>query len=255
MTKKQIFDAIGMIDEKAVLDAKAYRAPATNLWLKVAAVAACLTIAIGGTVLVLNRPTLKTFLPILKGGTDTTQSGIEMPYMQWNINHGNWTPDSMDMDVELTHYGSISEQSEAWEAVMAEFFDHTGIRYRALENTIPADMQANATLCTIAAPQYDPNGVRGDGYQLHDYVFDFYSENGAHIEIAICHFEPPLRDVFFESDTKPSYINGTEVMIVAFSETDYNAQFCDGGVWYDITAQGIPLETMQDLLIGIVNLK
>ncbi len=258
MNEKQIFDAIGMIDESAVLDAKVYRAPATNLWLKIGAVAACLTIAIGGTALLFGRGKGlfdKSDHRFPQGenmptdnGSQVAPDGLLVPYMQWNINRGERIPNSMNMDVELTSYGSALEQSAEWQEGTDAFFTHTGILYDELAKNIPDEMRDSATLYTMASP-YEGS------YRHHDYVFNYYGENAAHIEVAVCHFEAPLRDICFESLTEPSYINGTEAMVVAFSDTDYYAAFCDEGIWYDITAQVITLEEMQGMLIGIADLK
>ncbi len=258
MNEKQIFDAIGEINESAVLDAKAYRPPATNLWLKIGAVAACLTIAIGGMTLLFGRGEGLFITPDHRfpqgesmptdNGSQVAPDGLLVPYMQWNINQGERIANSMDMDVEVTNYGSLSEQSEEWAEGTAAFYTHTGILYDEFAKNIPAEMRDSATLYTIASP-YEGS------YRHHDYVFNYYGENDARIEVAVCHFETPLQDICFESLTKPSYINGTEAMVVAFSDTDYYAAFCDEGIWYDITAQGITLEAMQRMLIGIVDLK
>ncbi len=258
MNEKQIFDAIGMIDESAVLDAKAYRAPATNLWLKIGAIAACLTIAIGGITLLRKQDDGLFITPDHRfpqgestptdNGSQAAPDGLQMPYLHWNINQGERIANSMDMDVQLTNYGSLSEQSKEWQEGTAAFFTHTGIPYDEFAKNIPAQMRGSATLYTMASP-YEGS------YRHHDYVFNYYGENDARIAVAVCHFEAPLRDICFESLEKPSYINGTEAMVVAFSDTDYYAAFCDEGVWYDITAQGITLEEMQDMLIGIVDLK
>lgn len=48
MKNETILDAIGMINEEAVLDAKAYQRPTSRSWMKWGAIAACLCLIIAG---------------------------------------------------------------------------------------------------------------------------------------------------------------------------------------------------------------
>lgn len=54
MTNQNILDAIGMINEEAVRDAKAYQRPKSRRWVKWGAMAACLCLVVVGAFIVQN---------------------------------------------------------------------------------------------------------------------------------------------------------------------------------------------------------
>lgn len=153
-----------------------------------------------------------------------------------------------DMDVEYTLYEK--SQYDAWEKALEDFYEFTGISYDDFIAKIPNTWE-NSSFYSLSARDYKNDGAN-DEYRLHDYVFDYKTEDGKEAAIAICSFETPLRDYFVECDNpEQSEINGVPLVIYGYEQL-YMVQFSYNNLNYDIQARGVTLEELEELLSAIL---
>ena len=90
-----------------------------------------------------------------------------------------------------------------------------------------------------------------DEYKIHDYVFEYRTENGGEIFIAICKDEKPLRDYYFEFKGEKSQIGNTELEISQYNNK-YMATFEFNNINYDIETNDITENELLELLQSIL---
>lgn len=232
MRKEEFCEIFGDISERHIAEAGADRKVQKPAWLKWGAVAACLCLVVLGA------------FAVRRLGTPGT--GIEHPEAsKLVVNEADQTA-SLDMDVRISHYNVLS--STEWETVMDAFESSIGFSYADFLEKLPPARRDTA-FYSIDVPVVHKN----TSYVPHDYVFEFQTESGGSVKIAVCAAEEPLRDCFFVcDDPKESEINGTAAAIYGMQDSFW-VQFAYVGVNYDIETRGISLEELETLLTCMIS--
>ena len=231
MTKEKLYEALGGIDEKYVKEARECQRAKKPGWFKGGVLAACLCLAALGSAAVWQ----------LAADRNAVQPG-RVNLVVNEVENGT----QLDMDVKISHYTDAS--GEEWEAAMEAFGQATGMSYEEFTKKLPASYRQTA-FYSVDAPAVPKSGE----YVPHDYVLEFLTKTDGKVKISICAEEEPLRDCFFLcEDPKESKVNGTAVLVYSV-QGRFMAQFSHGAVQYDIDAQGIPLEELEDLLACILD--
>lgn len=232
MTNEKLYEVLGDIHEKHVKEARECHKTKKPVWLKWGAMAACLCLLILGTFVVQRIGTPGTIIEHPK----------ESKLVVNEVDHTT----NLDMDVQISYYHELS--STEWETVMDAFERSIGFSYEEFMKKLPAAYH-NTAFYSIDTPIVP----KSTEYIPHDYVFEFLTENGGNVEIAICTTEEPLRDCFFVcDDPKESEINGTTAVIYGVRDS-FMVQFACAGVNYDIETHSIPLEELENLLTCMIN--
>ncbi|MDE6167381.1 MAG: collagen-like protein [Acetatifactor sp.] len=154
-----------------------------------------------------------------------------------------------DMDVQLTSFDKLPY--DVWMSVLEDFHKFVGVTYKEFTDKISDSFECN-NFYSLSIPGYKDADLN-DEYHLHDYVFEYQSENGGEVRIAICSSEEPLRDYFIMCDNpKQSEINGISVMIYGYQGT-FMVEFSYKNINYDIETSNITLEELENLLTGIIS--
>ena len=97
-----------------------------------------------------------------------------------------------------------------------------------------------------------PSDATRKKYIPHDYVFEYQTENGGEVTIAICTMDEPLRDYFILCDNpERSEINGFPVVIYGY-KGNYVVQFTYEYINYDIETNNITQKELEELLTGMI---
>lgn len=157
------------------------------------------------------------------------------------------TPISSDMDVEYNDYNELSTQE--WNSILDNFEKAVGMTYATFTAKI-SDIWELENFYSIST-----RGNIDGQYQLHDYVFEYQTENGGNVKISLCPYESPLRDWFVDGNTaEPSTINDMEFIVYRYDNT-FVAQLYFQNVHYDITANDITLADFEDLLLKVLDVQ
>lgn len=279
MTTEELYEILGDIDERCVKEAREYSIPKKRIWRKWRAIAACLCLLVVGTVVSVSvsreantRPndvqgsivappennsskSDEHEMPVNKPdgttGTDiaSSEAGVviqdEITRILINVVK---QPITLDIDVQLT---SLSEQtSNSWSSVIEDFHKFTGITYEDFTGKIPDSLE-QCGFYSVSSRGYSESGSLEE-YTLHDYVFDYQTQNGGSAKIAICSFAAPLRDcLIFCDNPEKSEINGISMEIYGYQDT-FMAQFSCNGVNYDIETSNMTKDGLVELLTCII---
>lgn len=260
MKKEELFHMIGEVDEQKVAVAgmaMSAKKKSRAVWLKWGAMAACLCLVVVSVFIARDLQDEYGGAGSQPGGTSGTN------ILEPDNNPEKAVPaktnllvvnevDSLaiaDMDVEYSSFNKLPE--DAWTSVLEEFEKFAGIRYEDFTKKIPNTWECSDFYALSTRDYKDAD--RKDEYRLHDYVFDYHTENGGRATIALCSFEAPLRDEFISCDNpEKSEINGVSVVI--YGTQDYfMVQFSYENVNYDIETNNITLEELETLLTGIMS--
>ena len=279
MTTEELYEILGDIDERCVKEAREYSIPKKRIWRKWRAIAACLCLLVVGTVVSVSvsreantRPndvqgsivappennsskSDEHEMPVNKPdgttGTDiaSSEAGVviqdEITRILINVVK---QPITLDIDVQLT---SLSEQtSNSWSSVIEDFHKFTGITYEDFTGKIPDSLE-QCGFYSVSSRGYSESGSLEE-YTLHDYVFDYQTQNGGSAKIAICSFAAPLREcLIFCDNPEKSEINGISMEIYGYQDT-FMAQFSCNGVNYDIETSNMTKDGLVELLTCII---
>ncbi len=155
---------------------------------------------------------------------------------------------SSDMDVKIENYNQKMPQW-IWEKILNEFEDEVGVSYDEFLAKIPKQFISMNFYTSSIRGYKDAN--LPDEYKIHDYVFEYKTENDGQIFIAICKDEEPLRDYFFEFKGKQSRIGNTELEISQYND-EYIVNFEFNSIYYDIETDGITENELLELLQSIL---
>ena len=234
MKKEQLYEVLGDINENYVNDAHmTAKKSAYPIWLKWVAMAACLCLVVSGAFV----------LPRLQG--DSVEPNPQ-PNNK-NVLLVN-TVDGLagaDMDVQFTYYPDPSEDKS--DDVLIQFKNVAGLNYNNFVAKIP-DVFVKERFYSVDVPS-----DAAAAYIPHDFVFDYQTNNGGEITIAICAKEEPLRDLFVICDNpKQSEINGIPVVILGYQDS-FLVQFSWQSVNYDIETRSITLGELEQLLVCLIS--
>ena len=222
MKKEQLYEVLGDINENYVNDAHmTAKKSAYPIWLKWVAMAACLCLVVSGAFVLPRLQNNKNVLLV------NTVDGVA----------------SADMDVQFTYYPDPSEDKS--DDVLIQFKNVTGLNYNNFVAKIPFVKERfySVDVPSDAAAAYIP----------HDFVFDYQTNNGGEIKIAICAKEKPLRDLIaICGNPKKSEINGIPVVILGCPD-GFLVQFSWQSVNYDIETRSITLEELEQLLVCLIS--
>lgn len=254
MKKEQLYEAIGNINENYINDAhKTAKKKSHPVWLKWVAMAACLCLVVSGA-FVLPRLQSDSVEPNPQLSTNPN-IGTEQPNndeITTQPNNKNVlfvnTVDRVaraDMDVQFTYYPDPSEDKS--DDVLIQFKNVAGLNYNNFVAKIP-DVFVKERFYSVDVP-----ADAAAAYIPHDFVFDYQTNNGGEITIAICAKEEPLRDLFVICDNpKQSEINGIPVVILGYQDS-FLVQFSWQSVNYDIETRSITLEELEQLLVCLIS--
>ena len=155
---------------------------------------------------------------------------------------------SSDMDVKIENY-SPKLPEWIWQEILEEFENEMGISKENFEAKIP-DKFISSNFYSSSIKGYKDANLP-DEYKIHDYVFEYRTENGGEILIAICKDEKPLRDYYFEFKGEKSQIGNTELEISQYNNK-YMATFEFNNVNYDIETTDITENELLELLQSIL---
>ena len=254
MKKEQLYDALGGINENYINEAHQTAKKKTRAgWVKWAAMAACLCLVVAGA-LVLPRlrsdsvepnpqlssnPNVGTEQP--NGDEITTQPNNKNVLL---VNTVDGVAGA-DMDVQFTYYPDPSENKS--DDVLIQFKNVAGLNYNNFVAKIP-DVFVKERFYSVDVPS---NAAAA--YIPHDFVFDYQTNNGGEIKIAICAKEKPLRDLIaICGNPKKSEINGIPVVILGCPD-GFLVQFSWQSVNYDIETRSITLGELEQLLVCLIS--
>lgn len=253
MKKEQLYEALGEINENYINDAnQTVKKKTRAVWVKWVAMAACLCLVVSGA-FVLPRLQRDSVEPNPQLSTNPN-IGTEQPNndeITTQPNNKNVllvnTVDGVagaDMDVQFTYYPDPSEDKS--DDVLIQFENVAGLNYNNFVAKIP-DVFVKERFYSVDVP------ANAAAYIPHDFVFDYLTNNGGEITIAICAKEEPLRDLFVICDNpKRSEINGIPVVILGYQDS-FLVQFSWQSVNYDIETRSITLEELEQLLVCIIS--
>ncbi len=95
------------------------------------------------------------------------------------------------MDVEFNDYTGLSQQE--MNTVLDSFRNSLGIDYDAFTAKL-SEVGNFEKFYSLSS-----RGNNSDQYQVHDYIFEYLTENNGQIRIALCSYEKPLRDWFVDT--------------------------------------------------------
>ena len=258
MNNGQILDAIGMINDEAIADARAYQRPKSRRLVKWSGMAACLAVVLFTVFSVLphylHQQGATPPDDLNSGIADNPDNNTHQPSSGSNVelvvNQLEAPPFMVDVDVKLTHYDKIPY--DVWKLVEENFYTFANISYNDFVSRIPEAYRMNMAFYSLATKGYK-DSEQDDAYKLHDYVLDCQSDDGVQVMIALCNFEAPIRDCFI-SDENPevSNVNGTPVTIYGYDNM-YMVSFSYEGINYDIETKDMGLDQLQALLANIVS--
>lgn len=225
MTTKKFSEAMNYMDDELITEAISYKRK-KNAWQKWVAIAAYLCLIIAGALALSPQP----------GNTDSLVVNEAESVM------------GVDMDVQVTSLSKLPH--DVWMSVLEEFHGAVGVTYEEFITKIPNNFEC-CNFCSLSTPGYKDADLR-DEYRLHDYVFEYRSESGGELTIAICPYEEPLRDCFIEcDDPQQSEINGVPVVVYGY-QGSFMVQFSYENINYDIETSNISLEELENLLTAII---
>lgn len=246
MRKEEFCEILGDIGEKHITEARAGRKAKKAAWIKWSGLAAGLCLVAFSALLVRHIGTPGADIVIPNPDIGPPDTNIGQPGETKLVVNEADNPMNLDMDVQISHYTDITPVK--WEAVMEEFENSIGFSYGEFMKKLPAAYQSTAFYSIDA-----PTTPKSTEYVPHDYVFEFFTEHGGTVEIALCAAEEPLRDCFPMFDQpKESEINGTAAVIYGFRDS-FMVQFSYENVNYDIETKNITLEELENLLTGMLN--
>lgn len=258
MKKEELFNIIGEVDEQKVAAAGIAmntKKKSRPVWAKWGAMAACLCLVVIGTFVSFDLQREPGGAGIQPGGTPSTeviqpgntQETTQPARTNFLVVVVNEVKNIMtaDMDVQLSHYDSLSETER--EVMLKQFETAIGLSYDDFTAKI-SDTYVNRAFYSMNVPS---DAARTE-YIPHDYVFEYQTESGGEAKIAICSAEEPLRDYFIKCDNpKQSEINGISVVIYGYQGT-FMVEFSHENINYDIETNNITIEELEDLLVGII---
>lgn len=154
----------------------------------------------------------------------------------------------LDMDVQIMSFRK--QDADAWASAVEDFHKFAGITYKDFTGRIP-DTLEQCDFYSVSTRGYRETGSLGE-YTLHDYVFNYQTQNGGRAKIAICSFEAPLRDcLLFCDNPEKSEINGVSMKIYGYQDT-FIAQFSYNGINYGIETNNMAQDGLAELLTCIV---
>lgn len=240
MRKEELFDIIGEADEQKVAAAgmsMAAKKRSRSVPGKWAALAACLAV-----VVLIGITLVRTISDQEPAGTGVSLGKSDLLVVN--------KADSLvqaDVDVQFSYFDKLPH--DVWMSVSEEFQNGTGISYEDFICRIPNTFELD-NFYSISARGYKDADLK-DEYTLHDYVFDYRTENGGEATIALCSFEAPIRDCYIMCDNpEQSEINGISVVVYGYRNS-FMVQFSYKNVNYDIETNGITPEELHALLTGI----
>lgn len=225
MKNEKLYEVLGDINENHVKEAREYRKTKTPVWLKWAAMAACIIAALIVVPVLQNMSAPSPTISLIVNQTDYTE-----PYM----------------DLDGTSYTGISKAE--LDIVKTEFSQALGIEYDEFTKRLDEHLK----LIQFGA-LFIPQKVDGSTQRtLHDYWFTYTTDYGGQINIAMCAFDKPLKDVIIgEAGFSDSQINDTTLKI--YGTQDYFvAEFNHQNINYYITANGISVDELQTILCDII---
>lgn len=164
------------------------------------------------------------------------------------INALSTQPVSADMNVQYTFYDTVS--GPEWETMKTDFASFTGIEYDSFLQALPEWFCSDFRFYAISTP----GETETNQPVLHDYVFSWQNTDGASASITLCPFEAPLRD-WLPADAAPiqSRLDGVPITIYG-DDTFYLAMFSTQGIYYELSTNGLDLDTLESLLHGLLSL-
>jgi len=225
MKNGELYEVLGDINEKHVKEAREYRKTKKPIWLKWGAIAACLVVAL-------------IVVPVLQNITAPD------PIISLMVNQTDYTEPFTDLDG--TSYTGISEAE--LDIVKTEFSQALGIEYDEFRKRLDDHFNIIQFGALFIPPKADGSTQR----TLHDYWFTYTTDAGGQINIAMCAFDKPLKDVIIgDSGFADSQINDTTLKI--YGTQDYFiAGFNHQNINYYITANGISVDELQTILCDII---
>lgn len=155
---------------------------------------------------------------------------------------------SLDMDVQISSFSK--QAADAWASAVEDFYKFAGITYEDFTGKIPDSLE-QCDFYSVSSRGYSESGSLGE-YTLHDFVFNYQTQNGGSAKIAICSFAAPLRDyLIFCDNPEKSVINGVLMEIYGYQDT-FVAQFSYNGINYDIETSNMTQDGLKELLTCII---
>ena len=244
MKKEEFCEIFGEISPYHIAEAEKERKIRKPVWIKIAGLAACLCLAILAPLTVHH----------LKAPSSVTEYPASSDII---VNRADHTSEKFDLDVRISHYiGRFSSEEKTEEELEEEFESAIGTDLSDFLDKLPKSMQLSSLYSVDVLSSLSGDATPSSGkadYIPHDYVFEFLTENGGTVKIAICAFEEPLRDYFFVCEhPEESEINGITAVIYGI-QNSFNAQFTYEDVNYDIETENVKLDELKNLLVCITD--
>ncbi len=254
MTREELCEVLGEIQEEYV--AQAHAVPKGKQHWKPLAIAASLTFIIASSLFVWTRlqgtgdalgtESLKAAAEeVYADRTLATEAVTEAQPTKLNV---NWTESITMSDMDVAGF---SEWPDSATMTPEEaFYEYLGIPYEDFTAKLPEGWSVESC-SVVTAPEYNEETDK-KYYAPHDFVLTCVNASGGKIRVALCGWEEPLRDAYFLTDSPlESEINGVSVEIYGYNNWFY--AYCgDGLMFYDITAQDVPLGDLEVFLFSIL---
>lgn len=177
MKNENILDAIGMINEEAVRDAKAYQRPKSRNWVKWGTVAACLCLVLAGIFPLFNQPSVSPFvLTAYALENDNGLSAVAMkegeniPVSLFEADNGLW-------GFVFSHEADDPEQPISISIINADQRDITTEHIKAI---IGLEMDSTQNYVFFVPPQNEAGP-----YNLPLTIHDDYKDTVAQLTVVI----------------------------------------------------------------------
>lgn len=248
MKKEAFCDLLGDMDDRYIIEARKEnkkRRFQTKRW---SMIAACLCLVMGTFILIekqveFDAPTIGGETPPIQSAPlENEETVFPVPKSELIVNQvKDYFTLCIDMDVEITDYFDLDET--AYTSSMERFAETVGVSYEELTEKVPSIYRIEQ-FYSIDVPSLEEPTL----YVPHDYVFEWQTETGGRLRLAICANEEPLRDYFVQCDTpKISNVNGVDMIIHGF-ENSFMMQFSYGNINCDIDTSGISLPELEEFL-------
>lgn len=234
------------------------------IWMKWMSVAACFLI-----ISVVSIPVVKYFIKTENNDIYTDEDTRGMDKQGDESNNQNQTEElsnekkvnlivnkidglletALDADIKVTTYGKLPE--DVWQMVTDEFYEFTGVRYEEFTSALSVVGEI-FNFYSLSIPMREGSGTEKE-YRIHDYVFDYRTENGGEATIALSSVGAPFRDYYFVCENPGQSEIGDMSFVIYEYENMYMVQFCYGNVNYDIETNHMNLEELETLLVTILS--
>lgn len=210
---------------------------------RITAAAACAAIVLAITLL----PFMRTYTPsAVLPQPDAPQ---QMPIALTINDMDQLTSSALTPDAVYEQYDLTKLPGPVWAEEMTRFHDHIGYEYDAFNPTLPERFEL-----TNFSSVYLGNYKDNEPVELYEYAFEYISQDGGRVTIALSGKNEPLRDYLIDDgNAQPTEVGGVQMVIYRYEQL-YMTAFDCGGVYYDVETENVTEGELAALLLSLTEL-